>query len=93
MSVISDLYQGNLRPVEQIGHPKDPVYMDLIEDIQKFKAELLDSLTEKQSQLYNTIKESRATMNSMEEEREFVFGFKLGIQFGAELFKSDNEGC
>ncbi len=91
MSVIVDLYRGNLRPIEQMGHPKDKIYMDLVEDMQKFEAELLDSLTEKQSQLYNTIKESRATLDSMEEELEFTFGFKLGIRFGAEIFKSNNE--
>ncbi len=93
MSLILDLYRGNIRPTEQIGHPLSNVYMDLIEDTQKFEAQLLDSLTEKQSQLFKTIKESMATLNSMEQEESFAFGFKLGIQFGAELFKSDNESC
>ncbi len=92
MSVILDLYQGNLKPLEQIRHPESKVYMDLVEDTQRFEAELTDGFTEKQSQLFKTIRDSVATLNSMEQEETFEFGFKLGIQFGAEIFKSDNEG-
>ncbi len=93
MSVLVEFYRGNLRPIEQIGHPKEKMYMDLVEDTRRFEAELLESLTEKQSQLLETIKESMADLNAMDQEETFAFGFRLGIQFGAELFKSDNEGC
>lgn len=93
MSVLVDSYRGNLIPIEQIGHPKEKVYMDLVEDTQRLEAELLESLTEKQSQLLETIKESMAAMNAMEQEETFAGGFKLGIQFGAEIFKSEDKDC
>ncbi len=93
MSVILDFYRGNLRPLEQICHPESKVYMDLVEDTKRFEVELMDGFTEKQRQLFETIRESTATLNSMEQEETFAFGFKLGIQFGTEIFKPDSEDC
>ncbi len=91
MSVILDFYRGNLRPIEEISYPSEKVYLDLVEDMQRVESELIDSFTEKQKQLFKTIGDSRNTLSSMEQENTFVFGFKLGIRFGEELFKSDNE--
>ena len=90
MTVLEDLWYGNIRPVENfVGENTE--YKGLLRLVSKNREALENELSPKDLELYEKYNLSVNEMNSISETSAFQCGFALGVQIIAEcLFKSQN---
>lgn len=76
--VISDLYNGDLRPTEQIApHSKD--YRTINKQIGDILTEFEDKLSAEQMDMVNNLHSLLVDVQSMELEATFEYAFALGL--------------
>ncbi|WP_405727762.1 DUF6809 family protein [Anaerotignum sp.] len=86
MSILEDYYNGVLIPIENFGNNEFSGYQDLSERVQEREKELLETLSKDQINLYKKIKNDRSDMLHLELERMFVYAFRMGFFFTADLY-------
>lgn len=86
MGMISDLYNGNVCPFENIGYPDNDDYKEVVGEIERLENLLLDKLDEEQKDLYMMVISLRSTREIMELERTFVDGFKIASLIVIDVF-------
>lgn len=92
MSILQDLYNGFLNPLEDFGNNDFNGYHALSESAQAREKELLSSLSEEQHSLYKKIRNDRSDMQNFELERMFIYAFRMGAEFTLDLFPERNYG-
>ncbi len=88
MSIIEDLYNGELCPVEHMI-PSDPDYRDIsrqIGDDRKYFEEILSGEDRERFKKWNN---SIYEYEKMVELISFKNGFKLGMMLGEEVFRQE----
>ena len=85
MSLLEDLYSGDLVPAKNFGENSFSGYLALKQSAEQREKELLPDLTEEQLRLYKRIRNDRSDMNNLELERMFIYAFKMGIEFMREI--------
>ena len=88
MSFIRELYQGRLIPME-MEMTKTKKLRDAAKRVREVSKELQEALNEEQWELYESHEDARSMLEDMEQEELFVFGFKLGLRLGKEVWEED----
>ena len=86
MGMISDLYNGNVCPFENIGYPDNDDYKEVVGEIERLENLLLDKLDEEQKDLYTMVISLRSTREILELERTFVDGFRIAALLVIDIF-------
>ena len=79
MTVLEDLWYGNIRPVEKyiVGNME---YKNLLRLVSKNKEAFERELSPKQLELFEKYNDSVNEMNSISETAAYQYGFSLGIR-------------
>lgn len=79
MTVLEDLWYGNIRPIENFidGNME---YKGLLRLVSKNRESLENELSQKQLELFEKYNTSVNEMNSISETAAFQYGFSLGIR-------------
>ena len=80
MNVIEALFYGNLCPSEQ-GYRDNPEIYQLAQELVTLEEALLKTFSDEQKSMYDTFMSKEITRNSIEVKDQFVYGFRLGVQF------------
>ena len=91
MSVIKEIYNGNLRPTERYmqNNCKMSVLCDQIDtNINK----VCDNLCKEKKELIKLIEEQNTELLCISDEESFIQGFRLGVKLMCDVFygKSEN---
>lgn len=85
MSILKDLYAGFLKPGKDFGTNSFKGYLALEHSAELHKEQLLSSLSEEQAHLFKRYCNDRSDMAAMEQERMFIYAFKMGMEFMQEI--------
>ncbi len=91
MSILEELYNGNLNPVEK--HIKNgSKYQKLNKQLTESIDELMLLLNNEEKQLCEKIIDNVLELGCISEKERFIEGFRMGAQFMWEIifFKSEN---
>lgn len=77
MSLLAELYYGNIRPFEKYFKPNSKEEK-LSQYISEQETKLLKTLSPNQTTLYNNIIKASLERECLFEESSFIYGFKLG---------------
>lgn len=90
MSILKDLYYGNIEPAQRFIK-KDSEYYKIYSELVDCLEELNSTFTEEQRRLSAKIEEKSLEISCLSEEERFIHGFSLGAQMILEIinFKSD----
>lgn len=83
MSILEELYYGNITPGEQ-GVELDDQCEKILQHICRHEEALKETLTEKQKELFKKFQDSTMELQCKNELATFITGFKLGAQITAE---------
>ncbi len=89
MSVLAELYHGNVNPSERFIK-KSGEYGRLMEELTERMDEFTPALNEKERELYEKIEDIITELGGISEEDCFVEGFRLGAQIMWEIFRGEN---
>lgn len=87
MGVLEDWYSGLINPTENFGYPTYSEYLKLKDSVELDEQKILSCLEEKEQKVFENMNTHRNQMQSMELKRMFICAFKLGVQFGKEIFQ------
>lgn len=85
MGLLKDMYAGFLKPAKDFGTNSFRGYLVLNQSAQQNEKELLHSMSEEQTSLYKKIRNDHSDMANMELERMFLYAFRMGVAFAADL--------
>lgn len=89
MSILEELYHGNINPSEKFIK-KSGEYGSLLEELTARMDEFIPALNEKEKQLYEKIEDIITELGYISEKDCFVEGFRLGAQIVWEILHSEN---
>lgn len=90
MSVISDLYYGNIIPFER-SYKRDGKYSKKLAECTKTEEVLRLTLSEEQSHLFDKLKQTEGDLHTIDEVDAFSAGFRIGMKISAEVFAPGKE--
>ena len=82
MSILKELYLGNIVPNERDGSPE---YTKALSAVVRSQEAMLATMTEEQKELYNAYHEAETDMRLLSEQETFAEGFTLGAQIMMEV--------
>lgn len=89
MSILSELYYGNICPMEK--HIKvDGEYKKLLTKATDLMEKLNESLSEEDKSIWNEINDMSSIMESISERESFIEGFCLGARTILEIMNYDS---
>ena len=80
MSIIEELYYGNICPCE-MPIIKTEEYQTALKKLVDYEKSLLETLSNEQRELYNKMMENKIVVEMTESVEKFKSGFKLGAKF------------
>lgn len=80
MSIIKELYYGNICPCE-MPIIKTEEYQTALKKFVDYEKRLLEMLSNEERELYNKMMENKIAIEMMEGVEKFKSGFKLGAKF------------
>ena len=83
-SIISELYYGNICPVEQMGR-LTPEVKDILKRLHENEDKLEESLNEREKILLRAIQDDRLEAACIIQEKRFREAFTLGARLMAEM--------
>ena len=85
MSIIDELWYGNIAPFEQstLGNKR---FAELLKLVNQDREELVRTLMDKQKETLEKYEETVNEMYSVTERDAFSYGFRLGVRLMAEAF-------
>ena len=85
MSIIDELWHGNIAPFEQstLG---DKRFAELLKLVNQDREELVGTLMDKQKETLEKYEETVNEMYSVTEREAFSYGFRLGVRLMTEAF-------
>lgn len=91
MTLLEDLWYGNLNPHEAIL-TENKRYKHLLSLMGRNRDELAETLTDKQLETLEKYDEATDEIHSLAEVEAFVYGFRLGVSIMIEVVASKNGG-
>ena len=85
MSIIDELWYGNIAPFEQSTRG-DKRFAELLKLVNQNREELNGMLTDKQKEALQKYEETMNEMYSVTEREAFSYGFRLGVRLMTEAF-------
>lgn len=86
MSLLSDLYSGQIIPCEHFGNPTGKEYTETVDRAIQTEEELRNSLTEQQKEKLDSLLSERMLSVTLEVDRMFEYAFKLAFRLATEIF-------
>ncbi len=83
-NIISELYYGNIRPVEQMGK-LPPEVKAILKRLHESEDKLEESLNEQAKALLHAIQDDRLEATCIIQEKRFCEAFTLGARLMAEM--------
>ena len=90
MSIIEELYYGNICPCE-LSNVRTEEYKNALKKCVEYEKRLLETLSNEQRELYDKMMENRVAFETAEGIEKFKSGFKLGAKFMLESLDSEGE--
>ncbi len=87
MSIIEELWNGNINPSEEIRTKDDPEYEALLVSVSESYEELKNALCEPQKALFERFVRDSEMLSVILEKATFRRGFILGAQFTEDIYK------
>ena len=87
MGSIQELYDGELNVREFFGYSTDSSFLHIQKEVAELEKELLSNISEKEQKVFQEIKAKRLTQHSLEQQRMFAFGFRMGSLLMIDIFK------
>lgn len=87
MSIIEELWNGNINPNEEIRTKDDPEYEALLVSVSESYNELKKALCEPQKALFERFVRDSEMLSVILEKAAFRRGFILGAQFTEDIYK------
>ena len=87
MSIIEELWNGNINPSEEIRTKGNPKYEALLVSVSESYEELKNALCEPQKALFERFVRDSEMLSVVLEKAAFRRGFILGAQFTDDIFK------
>lgn len=84
MSILEELYNGNINPVERFVK-KESEYQRISRDISKRQDSLYKTLTQEEREIYEDIFENNYKLEYISEKEGFIQGFRLGAKIMLEI--------
>ena len=88
MTILEDLWYGNIRPIENFIEGNIE-YKGLLRLVSKNREVLESEISTKQLELFEKYNDSVNEMNSISEAAAFQYGFSLGIRLMMEIARID----
>ncbi len=85
-NMIKELWYGNIIPQED-GIFSKPQFKELLGYMARHRAELEETLTEKQKELLEKMMDNRNEFDSLAEAEVFEYGFRLGVKLMLDAIK------
>lgn len=89
MSIIADLYNGNVEPANRYikeGSAYDKLNTQLLENIDL----LMPMLSEQAKEIYEKIEQKTVNMMSISMQESFIDGFRLGAKIMREIYQFES---
>ena len=90
MSIIEDLWHGNIAPNERFFE-KDSEYASALHEVLQHSKDLRDRLNDEESEILEKFTESMHEMCGIGEREAFVRGFTLGARIIIEVMGAEME--
>ena len=90
MSIIDDLWHGNVAPNERFFE-KDSEYAAVLHEVLQHSKDLRDRLNDEESEILEKLTESMNEMCGIGERDAFVRGFTLGVRIIIEVLNTEIE--
>ena len=90
MSIIEELYNGNIAPIES-SIKKGSEYYKLCKAVAEKEEKLFEELSCEKKAMYESIVESKLMLESISEEEIFIDGFRLGAQIMLEIINEPDK--
>ena len=87
-SIISELYYGNIRPVEQMGK-LTPEAKAILNRLHENEDKLEESLNEQEKALLHAIQDDRLEATCIIQEKRFREAFTLGARLASEMLTGE----
>ena len=87
MSIIEELWNGNINPSEEIRTKANPEYEALLASVSEAYDELKKALCEPQKALFERFVMNNEMLSVILEKAAFRRGFILGAQFTEDIYK------
>lgn len=86
MSVLDELYEGNIYPAE-IEHNKNSQYSEIKKIYLEDSKQLQVLLNSQEKEIYEKTLESLFSLNYLSEKENFIRGFRLGAKLMLDVLK------
>ena len=86
MSILQDFFQGEILPWEQFNCSDDPTYKAFARNIATLDRSLTECLTENEQKMYEEIKHLMSVQGNIEQEKMFLYAFRMGAFFMLDLY-------
>lgn len=83
MSILEELWYGNIDPIEAIGSGGS-YYKELMGLMAKNREKITEKLDEEMQEVLETYDDNIREMDAISEKEAFIYGFRLGMQFAVE---------
>lgn len=90
-TTIQDLYYGNITPADQTMSTDSPL-RKLTAQLAKYEAGLAGLLDAEDVSLLKALVETQQQIDSITAEKNFIYGFKLGVQVMVECLRGEPDG-
>lgn len=91
MSILEELYNGNISPIERFIKDGSE-YSKLFNSVNENEDRLFEHLSREQKALYESIAESKGMLEGISEKEIFIDGFRLGARIMLEILtESDRQ--
>ena len=89
MTILEDLYYGNLNPNESFR--QNSKYSKALKALVAQEESLEETLTDEQKEIFNKLQNCQSNFNAVGESDSFIKGFRLGARIAIEIMRSDEE--
>ena len=89
MTILEDLYYGNLIPNESFRQSSK--YGKALQVLVAQEESLEKTLTDEQKVMFNKLRDCQSNFNAIGESDSFIKGFRLGAKIAVEIMRSEEE--
>ena len=91
MSILQELWYGNIDPMEAVGSG-GPHYTALMELMARNREKIAAKLNEEMQEVLETYDDNIREMDAIAEKEAFAYGFRLGVRLAVAGLSDDGEG-
>ncbi len=90
MTTLEDLYYGNIIPNEH-SFKRGSSYSEVLGYIVRHQDDLIPTLTERQKEIFEKLKDCESELHGMNELQAFISGFKLATRIMIEVMHQPSD--